>query len=230
MIAAISLAWETIVQRRRHWLAMTFGITLLYYVGLVVSVVVRLGHPPNYVTFYDWPGNVLTIIRATPSVRDMVPLILDEWLVEFGYINYAYGHGVAEWTLEIIPSRVAMTILLGALVATVALLQRRARSVCPRSERGAGIATTGVGAALVGVTNVTMTWVACCSAPSWVAGLSLIGIETSAAFSLLPYGNAMTWGGFAVLLATAYWLARRCVVPSGPDLVLPPARLVAQDR
>jgi hypothetical protein len=230
VIAPVSIAWQTIAQRRREWLVLTLGITVLYYVGLVVSVVVRLGHPPNYFTLYDWPGNVLTIIRATPSVRDMAPLILDEWLVEFGYMNYHYGRGVAEWTLEIIPSRVAMTMLLGAMVATVVLLLRRARGVCPRPERGAGIATAGIGAALVGVTNVTMSWVACCSAPSWVAGLSLIGIETSAAFALLPYGDAMTWGGYAALLVTAYWLAWRCVVRPGRGLVLPPARLATQDR
>ena len=33
----------------------------------------------------------------------MLPIISDEWLVETGAMNYHYGHGIAEWSLAIIP-------------------------------------------------------------------------------------------------------------------------------
>jgi hypothetical protein len=228
MTATWPVVRDTVGRHRRVWLAITLGLAPVYYVGLVASVVIRLGHLPNYTTFYDWPTNVLRIIRATPSVHDMVPIILDEWLVEIGYMNYHYGRGVAEWSLAIIPSRVAVMVLLSALVATSVLLLARSRAYCRLPTQGVGIAATGLGAVVVGIANVTMTWVACCAAPSWVVGLSLIGLETSSAFALLPYGNALSVAGFAVLLVTTYFFARRCVPRPIPGVL--PRQLVTQDR
>jgi hypothetical protein len=228
VIAACSIARDEIARNLRAWLAITIGATLAYYAGLVCSVVVRLGHLPNYVTFYDWPANVLRIVQSTPSVHDMVPIILDEWLVEIGYMNPHYGRGIAEWSLAIIPSRVAISALLGAGIATSALLWRRSQAYCRPPAQGAAIAATGLGALSVGTANITMTWVACCAAPSWVVGLSLVGVESTSAFALLPYGDLLLMSGFAVLLTTIYLLAHRCV-PSR-DRVLPPGRLVTQDH
>jgi hypothetical protein len=221
---------DTIVRRRRTWLAMTLGFTLMYYISLLASVVLRLGHLPNYVTFYDWPANVVRIIRSTPSVHDMLPIISDEWLVEIGRMNYHYGRGIAEWSLVINPAAVAITALLGAAMATSVLLWRRSRAYCGPLARGAGVAATGLGALCVSTANITMTWVACCATPSWVVGLALIGIETSAAFALIPYGNLLLVSGFVLVLATIYCLARRCVAPAPPAPVSSAGQLVTQDR
>ncbi len=225
-----SVLRETIAKNRRAWLAMTLGFTVLYHLGLLASASLSTGHLPNYIRFYDWPANVLRIIHSTPAIADMLPIINDEWLIETGALNYDYGHGIAEWSLAIIPSHVLVTLLLSALVATSILLLRRSREVCPLAERGAGVATTGVGALFVGTANITMTWVACCATPTWVVGLSLIGVETSSAFVLLPYGNALTGGGFAVLAVTTYWLAWRCVPRPPRESALMPKQLLAQDR
>ena len=224
-----SVLRETIAKNRRAWLAMTLGFTVLYHLGLLASASLSIGHLPNYIRFYDWPANVLRIIHSTPAIADMLPIINDEWLIETGALNYDYGHGIAEWSLAIIPSHVLVTLLLSALVATSILLLRRSREVCPLAERGAGVATTGVGALFVGTANITMTWVACCATPTWVVGLSLIGVETSSAFVLLPYGNALTGGGFAVLAVTTYWLAWRCVPRPPRESALMPKQLLAQD-
>lgn len=221
---------DTIAANRRAWLAMTLSFTLLYHLGLLASASLSTGHLPNYVTFYNWPANVLRIIGSTPSVADMPAIISDEWLIETGAINYGYGHGIAEWSLAIMPTHVAMTLLLAALAATSILLLRRSRDACPLAERGAGAAATGVGALFVGTANITMTWVACCATPSWVVGLSLVGFESSSAFALLPYGGALLGGGFAILAATTCWLAWRCV-PSPPREAAPLAkRFAIQDR
>lgn len=217
---------DTIREKRGLWLGATSGFVALYYLGLLATVVLRLGHLPNYATFYDWPANVWTIIRSTPSVRDVPPIIAREWLFETGYITMSYGHGIAVWSLAIVPAKVASVTLLGALAATSLLLLRRLRATCPAALRGGAAASTGMGALFVGVTNVTMSWVACCSTPSWVVGLSLIGIETSSAYALLPYGNALSLTGFAILLATNYMLARRCLPPSQPA---PSRQLAVQD-
>jgi ABC-type amino acid transport system permease subunit len=211
--STLVLAYNTVRARRGAWLTMTLGFVALYY-GLLLGVVtLRLGHWPNYVRVYDWPANVMTIIRSTPSVRDMLPIISDEWLFETGYINHAYGRGIAEWSLAIIPVKVAAVTLLGALAATALMLMRRARQSCPAPIRGGGMATMGIGTLCVGMTNISMSWIACCSTPSWVVGLSLIGIETSSAYALLPYGHALAAAGFAMLAATNYVLAHRCLPP-----------------
>jgi hypothetical protein len=229
-MTAWSVLRETIAASRRAWLALTLGLAALYYLGLTASATISTGHLPNYVTFYNWPANVLRIVRSTPAIADMPAIINDEWLVEFGALNYHYGHGIAEWSLELIPSHIAVALLLSALVATSILLLRRSRAQCPVPERSAGAVVAGAGALCVATSNITMTWVACCATPTWVAGLSLIGIETSSAYALLPYGGALSLGGFAMLLATNYWLARRCVPrpPRAPSAL--PKRLAMQDR
>jgi hypothetical protein len=221
---------DTIAANRRVWLALTLGLTVLYYFGLLTSATVSTGHLPNYVTVYDWPANVLRIIRSTPAIADMPGIISDEWLVETGAINYHYGHGIAEWSLEIIPSHLAVTMLMFALVATSLLLLRRSRAQCALPERGVEAAATGIGALCVATANITMTWVACCSAPSWIVGLSLIGIETSSAFALLPYGGDLSMAGFAVLSVTTILLAHRCVPRPPAEPVGFAKHLVTQDR
>jgi hypothetical protein len=225
-----SVLRDTIAGNRRAWLALTFGLTLFYYLALLASAAISTGHLPNYVTFYDWPANVWRIVRSTPSVIDMPPIIADEWLVELGAMNYHYGHGIAEWSLEIIPSHLAVTLMVSALVATSVLLLRRSRTQCPLPERGAEAVATGAGALCVATANITMTWVACCSTPTWVAGLSLIGIETSSAYALLPYGGDLSLSGFAVLLATTYLLACRCLPRQPREAGALPERLVTLDR
>ena len=79
-------------------------------------LVVRFGHLPNYVTPYDWFGNVWRIVVGTGSVSDILRIAADEWLLEIGFMNYAYGHGVSEWSLLIIPHKVAIVMAIGALI------------------------------------------------------------------------------------------------------------------
>jgi hypothetical protein len=229
-MSAWTILHQTIAQSRRAWLAMTLGFTALYHFGLLASASLSTGHLPNYIRFYDWPADVLRIIRSTPALADMPAIINDEWLIEAGALNYNYGHGIAEWSLAIIPSHVLVALLLSALVATSILLLRRSRDICPLAERGAGATATGVGALFIGTANITMTWVACCATPTWVVGLSLVGIETSSAFALLPYGGALLGGGFAVLAATTWWLAWRCVPRPPREPALLPQQFLVQDR
>jgi hypothetical protein len=229
-MSARTILYQTIARSRRAWLTMTLGFAVLYHVGLLVSASLSTGHLPNYIRFYDWPANVWRIIHSTPALADMPAIIDDEWLIETGALNYNYGHGIAEWSLAIIPSHVAVALVLSALVATSILLLRRSRDICPLAERGAGATATGVGALFIGTANITMTWVACCATPTWVVGLSLVGIETSSAFALLPYGGALLGGGFAVLAATTWWLAWRCVPRLPRERALLPKQFLVQDR
>ncbi len=218
-MSALSTLRRTIAGSWRSWLAITVGFTLAYYLALLAIVIVRIGHLPNYVTWYNYPANALRILRSTPAFGDVLPIIAEEWLVEIGSMNYGYGRGIAEWSLEILPAKLAMVVMLGMLIAASVLLLRRLRA-CRRGADSGVIAGAGMGAVLVGLTNVTMSWVACCAAPSWVVGLSIVGVGTSTAFALLPYGSLITWLGFTMLLTTTYLLARRCAAADDDQKVV----------
>ncbi|HVA35639.1 MAG TPA: hypothetical protein VNG52_05335 [Stellaceae bacterium] len=227
-MGALGVIRDTIRTNWRGLLGMTLGFVVLYYLTLLAIVIVRIGHLPNYVTFYNWPADILNIVRSTPSVGDMLPIIGNEWIFETGYKNYSYGHGIAEWSLAIIPPKVVVVALLGTLSTLSVLLLRRSRNYCHARTQGAGAAAAGLGSLLVAMTNVTLFWVSCCSTATWVVGLSLLGLETTTAYVLLPYGTDLSVVGFALLLSTIYALARRCVPrPPGRRAAAPP-RLAAQ--
>ena len=205
---ALSVIRQAIVTRKWLWLLVTFGFVIIYYASLVLSLVLRFGNLPNYARLYDYARNVLVIVRSTPSIPDMVPIILNEWLLEIGYMNREYGHGIAEWSIEIIPPKLFIVLAVGALVATNVVLLRRFPPSCAVATRCSGAAATGLGAALVAFTSITAMWVVCCAAPTWVVGLALLGVGVSTAFALQPFGTGIALAGFLVLLVATYVLAR----------------------
>jgi hypothetical protein len=208
-------AVQAVISGLARWCAMIFafavGFPILFYLLLLGVLVVRYGHLPNYVTRHDWIHNVLGIIHGTPSVRDMVPIILNEWLLEIGYMDYQYGHGVADWSLSIIPHKLAIMSLAGALIGlNVALLNERQASrtlaqECRRACRSGCF--TCLGALCTGLTSATVFSVACCAAPSWAASLTILGMETSLAFTLEPFGPFASLIGIVFLCTSALWLA-----------------------
>jgi hypothetical protein len=211
----VSGAARGVVSGLRRWrvtiLACAIGFPIAFYLLLLGVLVVEYGHLPNYVTRYDWIANVLRIIHGTRSVADMVPIIMDEWLIEIGFMNYQYGHGIADWSLSIVPHRLAIMALAGALIGlNLALLfERRAARTLPQQCAQAcrsGVLTS-LGALCTGLTSATVFSVACCAAPSWVGSLAVLGVETSLAFSLEPFGAITTLIGIAALAVSALWIA-----------------------
>jgi hypothetical protein len=199
-------------RRRSVIILFTIGFPVVFYLLLLAALVVEYGHLPNYVTRYDWIANVLRIIHSTGSVSDMVPIILNEWLLEIGYLDYHYGHGVADWSLSFLPHKLLLLALSGALIGLnfVLLAQPRAggtlTSESVRTCRSGML--TGIGAVFSGLTSATVFSVACCAAPSWVGSLAVLGLETSATFALEPYGPLASALGIATLAGSALWLAR----------------------
>lgn len=194
----------------KHWravTAITIGFTVIYYLALLMSMVYRFGNWPNYMTGYDWFGNVATIIKSTPSWHDMIPIILDEWLLEIGYMNMSFGHGISEWSLELIPSRMLVIILMAFMIATVWALQKERTRACQKLDAPA-LAASGLGTGLVALTGATMTWVVCCATPSWIVGLSMLGMSVATANWLQPFGTWIALAGFAALALAILLLAR----------------------
>jgi len=204
-MTAFKIIRNAIGDRFRLWLAIAFGFTALYYVVLMVTMVIRFGNFPNYVTPYNWFGNVAHIVKSTPSYIDMLPIIRDEWLLEIGYMNMSFGHGISEWSLNLIPVKMLLMLFLGALIATVWALAQEQRRVCTRRELGATVATSGIGASLVALTGATMSWVVCCATPSWIVGLAMMGMSVAMANWLEPAGTWVGAVGFIFLGATLFW-------------------------
>lgn len=180
---------------------------VLFQVLMLVALMIRFQALPNYWVGYDWVGNVIHIINSTPSWRDIPPIINQEWLIEIGKMNYDYGTGISEWSLNVVPVRMAVLFVLGVLTAMCGLLLR-----ADQCTFGAGTtlrATTGIGTILIAMTNATMSWVVCCAAPSWVVGLAMLGLGVSTSLALETMGPALNAAGFGLLLCTVIFLAWR---------------------
>jgi hypothetical protein len=213
---------RTTVTGIKRWRGLIIGSALVFpivfYLLLLGIPVIRYGHLPNYVTFYDWIANVERIIKSTGSVQDMVPIILNEWLVEIGYMDMDWGHGIAEWSLSLVPHKILLVSLTGALIGlNIGLMIDRMEAAGSAAQQclhagGSGVLTS-VGALFTGLTNATLFSIACCSTPSWVGSLSILGVETSSAFALEPYGTAGSALGIVMLLVSALWLAHGWVQP-----------------
>ena len=198
-----------VLASRRSWAAMVIGFFLGFQLLQLAILVLRFEAFPNYVTFHDWPGNVAGIVRSTPSMIDVVQIVLDEWLVEIGSMNYAFGRGIAEWSFVLMPAKLVVVLLIAVLLATDVVLLRSVRNACSLSAQVGTAAATATGALIAGATLTTITWVVCCAAPTWVVGLAVMGVSVTTALALQPIGDWLTLLGIATLLGLAIVLARQ---------------------
>lgn len=191
------------------WAAISLIWVAVYYAGLLAALVIQFGDWPNYATFFDWPGNIARIFASTPSISDAVQIAGEEWLFEIGYLNTDYGMGISEWSLTLVPAKMLMILGMGMIVATIWVLNAARTKSCSVHEGGTALAATGTGAGLVALTGATMTWVVCCATPSWIVGLTMLGMSVATANWLEPAGVWLNIAGFAMLTITALIMARR---------------------
>jgi len=200
------------VRLRTYVMAFALGFPIAFYLLLLAAVVIQYGHLPNYLTPYNWISNLLRIIAGTRSVTDMVSIMLDEWLLETGYMDFDYGHGIADWSLSIIPHKLAILALAGALVGlNVGLLlgQRTVRSWRRQGVQAARFGLlTGAGVVCASVTNATVFSVVHCATPSWVGSLAVLGFDSYDVFAIEPYGPIICLFGLAALAVSAVLIAR----------------------
>jgi hypothetical protein len=192
-----------------RWFAVSVAFTLIYYTVLLLSLIVRFGNFPNYINIYDWVHNVKTIIQSTPSLFDTLMIINDEWFFEIGFMNYDFGTGISEWSLFLAPVKILGVFLLGVLIATNYLLLRPANRICTNtSAKSAGV-ISGFGAICGALASITMSWVVCCSTPTWVVGLAMMGLGVSTSLWLEPMGLWVNLLGFGVLLVAIFVAAKQ---------------------
>jgi hypothetical protein len=209
MMRLLAVSTEAVRPRFGGWLLIALGFVAAYYASLLVALVVRFENLPNYWVGYDWPGNVARIFHSTPSLADALAIAQDEWLLEIGYMNMSFGRGISEWSLTLVPTKMAAILLLGLLLATTWALVAESRNACAARADWAAAAASGLGAGLVGLTGATMTWVVCCATPTWIVGLAMLGVGVATANWLEPAGPYLTLLGYAFLAVAVVRLAAR---------------------
>lgn len=188
-MSAIAIIQREVRSHAGLWLTLViafFAMSQLLQLALLVG---RFGELPNYFIVHDWAGNIARIVRMTPSIADMVSIGLDEWFIEIGSMNFAYGHGVAECSFVLLPGKAAVMLAIALLLATDVVLLRTAGRACPLPERLCASFAAASGTVMAALTTMTITWVVCCAAPTWVVGLSLLGVSVGTAFEIAPIGG-----------------------------------------
>lgn len=172
----------------------------------LLMLMLRFGAVPNYAETYDWFSNVGVIIASTPSYSDMIPIVMEEWWIEIGFMNYDYGNGISEWSLNVMPSRLLILSFVGLMIGV--FIRLRQQSSCRGAINSAATASVGLGGLFVGMTTVAMSWVVCCAAPSWVVGLAMLGLSVSASLALEDLGPTLFFTGISLLALAIALLAR----------------------
>jgi hypothetical protein len=219
MRPALAAALGAIRPRFGRWLLIALATMGVYYAALLAVLVVRFETWPNYVVAYDWPGNITRIVRSTPSLADTLSIAQNEWLLEIGHMNISFGRGISEWSLTLVPPKMAAIVLLGALLASVWALSAERRRACALRADGGTVVASGLGAGLIGLTGATMTWVVCCSTPTWIVGLAMLGMSVATANWLEPAGTFLGIAGFALLGAAVARLAHDLAAGRGAPAV-----------
>jgi hypothetical protein len=209
MLKKIYFIATTIRENLSQWFFISICFTAVYYIVLMLSLVFRFRNLPNYMNSFNWIENVEMIIRSTPSALDTLMIINDEWIFEIGFMNYNFGTGISEWSLFLAPVKIVGVFVLGALIATNYLLLRPKYRICTDACARSSGAASGFGALCVALASITMSWVVCCSTPTWVVGLAMMGLGVSTSLWLEPMGLWVNLLGFGVLLVASFSAAGR---------------------
>jgi hypothetical protein len=209
MTSALACLRREVLARPWLWLTVVAAFFLGFHGLQLATLMARFEAWPNYVTVHDWPANVARIVRSTPAISDMIPIILDEWLVEIGSLNYSFGRGIAEWSFVLIPGKAVVVFGIAVLVATNLVLLRAAWKTCGVCARLGSSVATGAGALVAGAAAITITWVVCCAAPTWVVGLAVMGVGVTTALALQPLGGWLSLLGLSALVASVILLLRQ---------------------
>jgi len=204
MKASMKLAFSICKTRWLLLLTTSVGFVVLYYVMLLLLTMIRFGEIPNYYVFHNVFEVYQLVYQGTPSVMDMIPIIVDEAWFEAGYKNPDY-YGVATWSYMLIPPKMILLLLMGMLLGifTVLVIHGRKMQCQLKSDKSLFVAA-GVSSTFIGLTSATLTWVVCCSTPSWVVALAMLGMSGSLALWLEPLGNVLTFSGLLLMMWIIY--------------------------
>jgi hypothetical protein len=195
---------------KRHWLlwaVCVFGLCITYYVAMLLALMIKFQAMPNYIDVFDWIENASWIIESTPSSKDALQIISEEWWLEIGFMNFDYGLGISEWSMFIAPWKILSVLLFSALLVTYILVMKYRQQVCSRALNYSSKITSGLGGLFFGLTSLTMSWVVCCATPTWVVGLAIMGLGVSTSLSIEPVGFWFNALGFILMFIALYMVS-----------------------
>lgn len=205
-------------QNRHRILLYGVGITLAFYTLQLLVLVLRFRQWPNYINVYDWWGYTARIFESTPSLWDILDILPGEWLFEIGFMNYAFGQGISEWSFYFAPVKAVGVVLLSVLVAAIWVLMTEVESiVSPWRIRCAKLLIVGSGT-FAGLSSLTLYWVVCCGAPGWAVALGILGVSVPLVLAIEPWGNWLYSASLCTLVLLFFIVVkqnRRCVLRIG---------------
>ncbi|MDB4224861.1 hypothetical protein N9850_13925 [Granulosicoccus sp.] len=204
ILAVVKSSWHTLLFAGLLFAAATQLLQL-------ILLMIRFGDVPNYAIHYDWVSSIHLIAESTPSIRDMVFIMFEEWWIEIGFMNYDYGNGISEWSLNIIPSRLFILTLMGGMIATLVKLKQQ--TFCSTPIQNAAMASASMGTVLMCMTSAAMSWVVCCATPSWVVGLAMLGLGVSTSLALEDLGPTLFYTGLGLLGVSILIVANKQAEP-----------------
>jgi hypothetical protein len=192
---------------KHHWLlwvVSVLGICLFYYIAMLLALIIKFQTIPNYISVFDWIENVSWIFASTPSLKDTLLIISEEWWIEIGFMNFDFGLGISEWSMFISPWKVFSVLVFSALLVTYVIVMKYRRKVCSPVMAYSSKITSGLGGLFFGITSLTMSWVVCCATPTWVVGLAIMGLGVATSLSIEPVGFWLNALGFILMIIALY--------------------------
>ncbi|MFT5420955.1 MAG: hypothetical protein ACI9D5_001708 [Candidatus Endobugula sp.] len=186
--------------QKQRWMCWVLVICFLYYLLLLIALIVKFQTLPNYINVYNWFKSVGVVVTSTPSWRDIINIISEEWWLEIGFMNYDFGIGISEWSLFLAPVKIGKVLLFSALMVTYFFVLQSASKQCERSHRRSSKLFSGLGGAAFAFTSITMSWVVCCATPTWVVGLAILGLGVSTSLWLEPIGLWLNMLSFLLMM------------------------------
>lgn len=187
-------------QRRAFGLSVIVS-ALLYHVLIVLILSQGLTAPPTYFKVYNVPQNVRTLWHSTPAWDDILTLLEEEAVFEFGRTISVFKAGKAvAWSYvatvhALVDTGVIFLVLasyIALLCATREQLRRLAGGTCPGLTRSIG---SSVFLGLVG----TGTGAACCGAVSLSLLATISGATATTASLLTTYEAPLIALGYLLL-------------------------------
>lgn len=196
-----------------RWLGISIGFTVLYYILVLLFTVVRFQEIPNYVAFENVFHVYHMVFANTPSFIDALSIIAQESFFETGFKDPHY-YGIATWSFSLVPPKMLVVFVMSALMTTYIILKSHTKQAVCLLKRSTSVPSpkltgaAGLGTMLVSLTNITLSWVACCATPNWSVALTMLGLSSSISLWLNPYGTYITIIGLVMLVSAIVYQAR----------------------
>lgn len=209
VVARIRYLFNLIKHHFVFWLLGILGICIAYYVLMLLALIIKFQALPNYMNVFDWTENVLWIFESTPSLRDALLIVSEEWWLEIGFMNYDFGMGISEWSMFVSPWKVLTVAAFSALFMSYLLVMKYQTQVCRPAVSMASKLSTGVGSLFFAMTSLTMSWVVCCATPTWIVGLAIMGLGVSTSLAIEPIGIWLNVMGFILMVVALFMALQR---------------------